>query len=65
MKPTEGRIVHYNGGVDAPRIAAMVIMVHNDETVNLKIFYPNGADGFLEKVKQGEGYNTWNWPPRV
>jgi hypothetical protein len=65
MKPSIGRIVHFNGGPNAPVVAAIITAVHNDELVNLTIFSSVGATGGVENVKLGEGVGTWNWPPRV
>jgi len=70
MKPTVGRIVHYQsygtpGGEfkSEPR-AAIVTGVVDEETVHLCVLNPTGQF-FNQNVKQGNGGGQWNWPPRT
>jgi hypothetical protein len=72
MKPTVGRVVHYQsygtpkGEYKSQPIAAVVTKVGEDDTVGLAILNPTGmffntAVPFSEEPKAGH----WNWPPRV
>lgn len=64
MKPSIGRIVHYNSSHGTA--AAIVILVHRDESiVNLQVFDPSGRIRSVAAVEQGDSLGQWNWPPRV
>jgi hypothetical protein len=76
MKPSVGRIVHFGqptytsepDGVVA--WAAIVTWVHEDGSVNLRVFHPSAfanADQHHERVKESETLEAarWSWPPRV
>lgn len=71
MKPTVGRIVHYQsygtpGGEykSLPR-AAVITDVHSDTCVSLCIMNPTGLF-FTTSVNFDSGIRPgcWNWPPR-
>lgn len=72
MKPTIGRIVHYQsygtpgGEYTAEPRAAVVTEVHADNLVGLCVLNPTGqvfrrSVPFSEEPKPGH----WNWPPIV
>lgn len=73
MKPSIGRIVHYQrwGSPGSPHASepspAVIVNVLNEETQECQIFVmnPNGLyfnpTPYSETPKQGH----WNWPPRV
>lgn len=67
MKPSIGRIVHYNSR-QGPA-AAIVINVHKDETtVDLQVFDRDGGSRVVHVVEMNEDQDalgTWQWPPRV
>jgi hypothetical protein len=74
MKPSIGRIVHYqaHGSADGkypavPR-AAMITAVHTDECVDLCVFNPTGlffnTSCMLDKSETPKG-GTWHPPPFV
>ncbi|MGG1672899.1 hypothetical protein ACIFOE_20125 [Paenibacillus sp. NRS-1783] len=63
MKPSIGRVVHYKDELTSN--AALVIDVHDDETVDLQVFYSDGDICHSTNVKQGDESGQWNWPPRV
>ena len=72
MKPTIGRIVHYqsygtpNGEYLPKPIASIITQVHTDgEFVGLCVFNPTGLF-FKESVQYSEEPKPghWNWPPR-
>lgn len=63
MKPSIGRIVHYNSSYGVA--AAIVTHVHtNGETVNLQVFRPDGQVKHMTCVEPGKHLGGWNWPPR-
>lgn len=72
MKPSIGRIVHYQAygtpGGEFPSVprAAVIAAVHTDTCVDLVVLNPNGlffntSCNYSEEPKPGH----WNWPPRV
>ncbi len=63
MKPTLGRIVHYN--LRGQMLAAMVCRVQDDGSVNLQVF-EGGTNGsrLVTEVREGTVSGTWHWPPR-
>lgn len=75
--PTIGRIVHYcvsEAAIDSPLMcyAAMIVFGFDaipgkEGYVSLKIFHPDGTDGFEGSVPFSEKYKKghWTWPPRV
>lgn len=79
--PTVGRQVHYHGftkhlGLDpAEPLAATVVKVHADGTLNLHVLYPepalhyNGTIVLAELVERvpfvETGIGGWRWPPRA
>ena len=77
MKPSVGRIVHYNDDPYPPSkgepdnwIAALVLHVHDTEfekgtVVNLKTYDRDGNEAFRDMVRQGTLRYQWRWPPRV
>lgn len=69
MKPTVGRIVHYHqAGYEEP-LAAIITKVWTDHTVNLTVFYPDGATTARSSVSLVENdvpsWGFWSWPPRA
>jgi hypothetical protein len=73
MKPTIGRIVHYQafgtpGGEfkSQPR-AAIVAEVHSAEEISVCVLNPSGI--FFNRVKHAPNDEPtpgcWNWPPRT
>lgn len=71
MKPSVGRIVHFNfdfkhtGEETSVFNAALIVAVNEDGTVNLQVFYPDGKIEFLSNIQQGDAFEQWNWPQRV
>ena len=63
MKPSIGRIVHYNSKNGT--CAALVINVQSDELIDLQVFDRDGSTRHVTSVEQGETLGMWNWPPRV
>lgn len=72
MKPTVGRIVHYQaygtpkGEFQSLARAAIVAEVHEDEECSVVVLNPQGL--FFNKVKHAPDDvptpGHWNWPPR-
>lgn len=76
MTPSIGRIVHYRTLAQASDVAidrpAIVVAVHDDDTVNLQVFWNRGVDNveWREKVRRAPSPMTaevgeWFWPPRA
>lgn len=69
MKPTVGRIVHYNtrGSADGKfpptAFAAIITEVCSPDCVSLVTFGPSGIR-FEPHVPYGYGVGQWNWPPQ-
>lgn len=74
MKPTIGRIVVFkqsanerphNGTREHP---AMITRVHNDDYVNLHVFFDGGPVSAITSVHRAgvepEGSMSWDWPKR-
>ncbi len=70
MKPTVGRIVHYqaygtSGGEfkSVPR-AAVITEIHSDEEIGVCVLNPSGI--FFNRVKYADPPKPgcWSWPPR-
>lgn len=69
LKPTVGRIVHFNPGTpEAETFPAIITKVHSEQCVNLEVFglgvgnkYPTSV---LHEASAG-GAMRWSWPPRV
>lgn len=65
MKPTIGRVVHYQSYNEngACAYAAIITQVNEDESVELATFGPNSVY-FQHNVKQAEvpTESHWNWP---
>lgn len=69
MKPTIGRIVIYNTKEkdpilsSEPQFPAIIIKVHNSNTVDLKVF-GNGPYSCIYRpnITQGDEPGEWNWP---
>jgi len=70
-----GCIVHYfdsfgpydrNAGDPQPSPkAAFVTFVHEDEVVDLNVFYPSRKDSkAFVRVSRGTGNGQWDWPAR-
>lgn len=70
MKPTVGRIVHYQpmGQPDDRARAAIITCVHSNGSVALRVFHPvaNNMDVTLDMVREAAEPTAgcWNWPPR-
>jgi hypothetical protein len=73
MKPTIGRLVHYQRGhgntgkLGSATCAALITGVNPDGTVNLHIFPDHGgSDTWIGSIAHAEkpAYGCWNWPPR-
>lgn len=72
MKPTVGRIVHYQaygtpgGEFKAQPRAAIVAEVHDDDEVTVVVLNPSGI--FFNRVKHAVNDaptpGRWNWPPK-
>lgn len=63
MKPSIGRIVHYNYN---DRIyPAVITTVWNDTCVNLTIFTEDTVAMVKTSVVLGTGADQWSWPERV
>lgn len=63
MKPSIGRIVHYNSAVGPA--AALVIDVDGAGDVTLQVFYPDGYIVLAHRIEQGTELGQWDWPPRT
>jgi hypothetical protein len=67
--PTVGRVVHFYQQDDSDPIAAMIVKVNGDLSVNLKLFasVDDLDDWFAENVHRSEkpAKDHWSWPPRV
>lgn len=72
MKPTIGRIVHYqahgspNGQHKSlPRAAVVAGLTDNEDVVDLVVLNPNGLF-FNNACKRDDAAapGTWRWPPR-
>lgn len=77
-KPTVGRIVRYRVNPDEHEKAtgcepggdsfidwpAMIVAVHSNECVNLKVFTDGPKDLWLTSRLLGEEVGCWHWPPR-
>jgi hypothetical protein len=62
MKPTIGRIVHYQTA-DGDTLPAMIVRVHSDTCVNLKVFQDSTESSRHEtSVIKGTSPRTWAWP---
>jgi hypothetical protein len=62
MKPSVGRIVHYQTQA-GNTLPAMIVKVHNDTCVNLHVFQDSNEPGrWMTSVVQGTGPITWAWP---
>lgn len=64
MKPTIGRIVHYNSR-NGSTPAIVVNVLANEKIVDLHVFDRDGSTRFVPVVEQGDNLGHWNWPPRV
>ena len=78
QRPSLGRIVHYcwgDGPVCYPKKAAAIIThVHDDDAVDLHVFFNVDRDGMLcdgrfrvtdEPTRKANGVTAWwTWPPR-
>ena len=62
MKPSNGRIVHYNKDAEQTCCVGIIIHVNDDETVNLVVFDKWGASSFVYGAKEGEGHTNYRWP---
>lgn len=66
QKPTIGRIVHFKTE-EGDVLAAVIVGVNEDKTVNLNVFTNNDVSQPVIRIKnieQGEGEKKWSWPPR-
>ena len=65
-KPVVGSIVQYtNRNGDAN--AALVLRLHEDASLHLRVFTPYGDDYNVDKVRRSTtsvAAGQWNWPPR-
>lgn len=62
--PTVGRIVFFKQR--GHNLAAIVVYVHDDGTVNLAAF-PGNADVHIgrTRIAYGDGDGQWSWPTKV
>ena len=67
MIPTIGRIVHYNAFADehVKVSPAIITRVHNEECVNLRVFFDGRPSTPMTSVVRGDKLGQWNWPPKV
>ncbi|MDT3426112.1 hypothetical protein J2Z22_001632 [Paenibacillus forsythiae] len=63
MKPSIGRIVHYRD-TEGKTFAAIITWVL-DDVVNLAVWNEFGRQFNALNVRQGNGAEQWDWPPRV
>jgi hypothetical protein len=71
MKPTLGRIVHYQDPDTNPIMAAIVNSIEADGALNLTVFYKSGETSarfcvmkMVAGPKEAEP-DTWWWPERL
>ena len=67
--PTVGRIVFYvpyPGVTKYPVVPAIVVFVHEDNTIDIKSFGAYSADFIQQDINYDETKEpgTWHWPPR-
>ncbi len=74
MKPSIGRIVHFNNVVSSStdktpdtveQHAALVIGVHGDTCVSIVAWNEHGTQTTHRSVLQGNDANQWQWPAKV
>lgn len=71
MKPTIGRIVIYQAGandlcgIEGSELPAVIVRVHTDSYVNLKVFTDGRENQWVTSVLEGEGSRMWHWPSRA
>lgn len=63
QRPTIGRIVHFTeSGAD---LAAIIVNVNDDETINLLVFSKEGAMFPRTNRRLGPNEQQWRWPARL
>lgn len=65
MKPTVGRIVHYQRATQdgSETLAAVIVKVHGDACVNLSVFDPDAFGVFgVQSCTIGTSDGMWQWP---
>lgn len=73
QRPTIGRIVHYHTDESDKRhmvgranvvnlLPALIVAVHTDDCVNLKVFLDGSGDIWTTQVMRGDDPGEWNWP---
>lgn len=68
MKPTVGRTVHFIPDDTLVPLAAFIVAVNEDETINLTVLGSQGGFyGTIIGAKYSEEYQNgfWSWPPKV
>lgn len=70
MTPTQPRMVLYRiervsqeGMHEANDFSAVITRVHEDDRVDLFVM-ESTRSYHVTHVLEGEGHNTWHWPPR-
>jgi hypothetical protein len=72
-RPSVGRIVLYRvSGADSSRLRAngatilpaMIVRVHDNGTVNLKVFCDGPLDEWIVLIEEGNAPGRWEWPNR-
>ncbi len=63
MRPTVGRVVHFNEGTaEAPIVrAAHICHVHSETMVNLMVISKHGGTMGVTSIEQGGGNYQWDW----
>jgi hypothetical protein len=65
VKPSVGRIVHYNSGSTCWAAIVTQIIDADEGRVHLTIFPPNINPFPQRAVELGTEGSTWHWPERV
>lgn len=72
MKPTIGRIVIYESGINefgdghaGGPLPAIIVKVWSDDCLDLKVFTDGLADAWRTSIIAGRLAGQWHWPERV
>ena len=63
-KPTSTDAIHFRNWKDSEVLPAIIVMVHAENNVNLKVFDNGPTDAWKTSVLLGDAPGQWNWPKR-